>query len=349
MATAMNSEDFPVRMVGLRSLTLDPDLQSRCKTDIGHARAVTDFVLKNGPISEPIVVFDDTRNLWVADGVHRVSGYREAARVNLRFKSIRAEIRPGTRDDAIVFLAGANQDKTYLKRTPGDIKRAFFMLMNHPKWSVKSATSIGKAVGIEGSASQRYWVEYFASRNQNPPDMVEDSKGRRTPSGYRRPRSQDSPKITKQTSGGLYTKIDGKTIYLGANTEDSESRLREIMNQDEAKRLRYEDVGPIVKTLVSRFIHSENGIDAKDNNGLPGIFGRKSKNVAFTWESFREKNQAVSAAGRAIWLRDHLQAERAIVLCPVEDGPKDVLDGFRKLGVEWLTIEEFVESLKVTE
>jgi hypothetical protein len=161
-------EDFPVRMIGLREVTFDPEIQSRLKTDIEHARKITEFVLKNGPINEPIVVFDDGRRLWGADGYHRHKGYSEAARVQPRFKQIRAEIRPGTRRDAMIYSAGANQDKTYLKRKPGDIRNAILMLLKDEECTKWTHSKIASHVGCSSDFSKKTFREWRISNQLAP-------------------------------------------------------------------------------------------------------------------------------------------------------------------------------------
>lgn len=344
MSTALQAEDFPVRMVGLKSVTVEHEIQSRCETSAGHARSITDFVLKNGPISEPIIVFDDGKKLYVADGFHRVEGYRQAARVNTRFKQIRAEIRPGTKEDAIVYSAGANQKKTYLKRTPEDIKRAVFMLLDLPEWQEKSFAALGKAVGTVATTVRKIRVEYNDSRGVKLPGKLRSSGGHLKNSSCRRTRSSDLPALVKNHRNQFASMIDGKRVYLGSDSpEDASENLKSMVEERESDRKFYEDVTRIVHGLTTLGVHSKSFI--KHSSHLPGLFGRRAGNATLTWESFRDKGKAVAAAGRALWLREHTGLARAVVLCPVEDGPAEVLDVFRKLGVEWMTIEDFAASL----
>lgn len=219
MATAHVAEDYPVRMVGLKALTIDPEIQSRCRTDMAHSRSITDFVLKNGPINEPVVVFDDGDLLWVADGFHRVHGYTQAARVNKRFRQIRCEIRPGSRIDAMVFSAGANQTRTYLARTSEDIKRSVFMLRGLPDWADAPNPDVAKHVGISDSTARK-WTIAFMRETGKP---VRTARRRDAPSEPRLLRSVDSTGKAR-----FYTYVDGVQVSFGCSGDMARRRFEEF-------------------------------------------------------------------------------------------------------------------------
>lgn len=93
------------------------DLQARAATDdktIGeYAEAFTD-----GAKFPPVTVFHDGKNYFLADGFHRYFGAKKAGLVD-----VLAEVRSGTRKDALWFAAGAN--KTHgLKRSNEDKRHA---------------------------------------------------------------------------------------------------------------------------------------------------------------------------------------------------------------------------------
>ena len=58
---------------------------------------------KNGAKFPPAVVFYDGSKYYLADGFHRYLACQQ-----LDFKDIKAEIRKGTREDALWYPAGAN-------------------------------------------------------------------------------------------------------------------------------------------------------------------------------------------------------------------------------------------------
>jgi hypothetical protein len=65
-----------------------------------------------------VIIFYDGQDYWLADGFHRVQG---AKHFNIR--NIRADIRQGTRRDAVLYSTGAN-GKHGLRRTNEDQEEA---------------------------------------------------------------------------------------------------------------------------------------------------------------------------------------------------------------------------------
>ena len=51
----------------------------------------------------PVIVFREGDDYWLADGFHRVAARRQAG-----IRHIEAEIREGTKRDAVLYAAGAN-------------------------------------------------------------------------------------------------------------------------------------------------------------------------------------------------------------------------------------------------
>lgn len=70
--------------------------------------------MEDGAVFPPVVVFHDGTTYWMADGFHRIMA---AARNS--FTDIEAEIRKGTRQDALIYALGANVTNG-LRRTNAD-------------------------------------------------------------------------------------------------------------------------------------------------------------------------------------------------------------------------------------
>lgn len=84
-----------------------------------YAEAMTD-----GAKFPPIVVFHDGADYWLADGFHRLAAAKRIGTVEMP-----ADIRQGTRRDAILFSVGANSGHG-LRRTNSDKRRAVETLLN---------------------------------------------------------------------------------------------------------------------------------------------------------------------------------------------------------------------------
>ena len=91
----------------------------------------------------PIVVFHDGEKYWLADGFHRVNA---AHRIG-KFSQIPADVRSGTRRDAVLHAAGANASHG-LRRTNGDKRRAVDVLLRDEEWSQWSDGEIARRCAV---------------------------------------------------------------------------------------------------------------------------------------------------------------------------------------------------------
>ena len=92
----------------------------------------------------PIIVYrDEHGNQWIADGHHRVM-----AAIRCQLTEIRAEIRPGTKADALWTAAEINS-KNGLPLEGEDIRQTVIMLLE--AWPNRSLRAIAEAVGCSKS------------------------------------------------------------------------------------------------------------------------------------------------------------------------------------------------------
>lgn len=85
---------------------------------------------------EPIAVYDDGENLWLADGHHRVAAYMIEG-----LTSIPADVRQGSRRDAILHSCRSNSSHG-LPRTNEDKRKAVETVLKDPYWSQYSDLQI---------------------------------------------------------------------------------------------------------------------------------------------------------------------------------------------------------------
>ena len=83
-------------------------------------------------------VFYDGQAYWLADGFHRVRAAQEAG-----LAGINADVRQGTRRDAVLFSAGANAVHG-LRRSNADKRRAVETLLNDEEWRAWSDNEIAR-------------------------------------------------------------------------------------------------------------------------------------------------------------------------------------------------------------
>lgn len=90
----------------------------------------------------PVIVFYDGTDHWLADGFHRVAAHERA-----EFEEIIAEIRPGTRRDAVLYACGANATHG-LRRSNEDKRRAVLLLLGDAEWGKWSDREIARLAHV---------------------------------------------------------------------------------------------------------------------------------------------------------------------------------------------------------
>lgn len=108
-----------------------------------------------------VIVFYDGADYWLADGYHR----RQAAET-LGLVDIAADVRQGTRRDAILFSVGANAAHG-MRRTNEDKRRAVITLLGDPEWSRWNNSEIARRCNV---------VEGVVRKLRPPPPSSHDTK-----------------------------------------------------------------------------------------------------------------------------------------------------------------------------
>jgi len=101
----------------LDSIRLDAGTQTRAHIDDATVAEYSEAMIR-GDHFPPVIVFQNDGEFIMADGFHRHKAARKA-----RLKHLQAEVRKGSRKDALRFALGAN-DAHGLRRTNGDKRRA---------------------------------------------------------------------------------------------------------------------------------------------------------------------------------------------------------------------------------
>ena len=91
----------------------------------------------------PVIVYHDGERYWLADGFHRVN----AAHRSGKYLDIPADIRAGTRRDAVLHAAGANASHG-LRRTKDDKRRAVETLVRDGEWGKWSNREIARRCSV---------------------------------------------------------------------------------------------------------------------------------------------------------------------------------------------------------
>lgn len=143
MSAALQIEavDPVIEMVTLADLKLEKDLQCRARgTQREVVRQYADD-MRRGDIFPEITVFRDQRGTYVANGFHRVAAALEAGLTELR-----AEIKTGSKRDALLHAVKSDQ-AVGLRRTTQDKRRSIELLIAaFPKFSNRK---IAEAAGTD--------------------------------------------------------------------------------------------------------------------------------------------------------------------------------------------------------
>jgi hypothetical protein len=157
------------RLIAIADIEQDMALQPRATL---HRDWIEEYAMEmaEGAKFPPVVVFFDAdeRKGWLADGFHRVLA-AEAAGCG----SIMADVRSGTRRDALLYSVGANAVHGH-RRTNDDKRRAVEILLNDPEWRGWSDVQIAEQCGVSS---------HFVGDRRRIIDPIKDSPRRVTRAG----------------------------------------------------------------------------------------------------------------------------------------------------------------------
>lgn len=214
--TTDRSTEIPVK-----DIKIDGGTQMRVRI---NDATVDDYQneMRDGVVFPPVLVFYDGSAYWLADGFHRLLAHKLAYMTpglpgepgGYRKPTIAAEVRAGTRRDAILHAVGANASHG-LKRTNDDKRRAVETLLNDEEWSKWSNHEIARKCAVDEKT-------------------VRNARERLQP-------TTDNPQSTMRTGA------DGRTINvakIGSNQPtyaqiyELESVIKDIRKQATAQDLR---------------------------------------------------------------------------------------------------------------
>lgn len=158
--------------LALEVIQIDGGTQSRATL---NQHVVDDYAeaIKAGATFPPITVFYDGKKHWLADGFHRFHAYQKAGKTK-----VAADVRQGTRRDAILHSVGANETHG-LRRTRDDKRRAVLTLLNDSEWSAKPERWIATTANVSHTYVQKIRAEHLATLPDRP-SQVEVERGGKT-------------------------------------------------------------------------------------------------------------------------------------------------------------------------
>lgn len=134
--------------IPLERIKTDGGTQMRATLDPDTVQEYLDAMQPVGWGDFPaVVVYYDGKDHWLADGFHRVEAYRLAAANLDQPANVPADVRSGTRRDAILHAAGANASHG-LRRTNADKRRAVETLLRDDDWRHWSNREIARRCAV---------------------------------------------------------------------------------------------------------------------------------------------------------------------------------------------------------
>ncbi len=142
--------------------------------------------LRDGVELDPVVVFFDETDNWLADGFHRLEAYRAEDRTQ-----IPVIVKNGTKRDAILYSVGANA-KHGLPRTAEDKRRAVMVLLGDPEWGQKSDRWIAETAAVSHTLVQSLRASTGNSASSTG-RQGKDGRTRKLPERKSEPRREAPP------------------------------------------------------------------------------------------------------------------------------------------------------------
>jgi hypothetical protein len=139
------SEDSNQQLVPINKITRGPELQMRVAMNQEAVQEYAEALRRNETLPAVILYYDKanpTETYDLADGYHRVAAAELAG-----LMVVLAEVRNGTRRDAILHALGANQ-AFGVRRTNADKRKAVEVMLRDEQWAQWSDREIGRKAGV---------------------------------------------------------------------------------------------------------------------------------------------------------------------------------------------------------
>jgi hypothetical protein len=151
------AENIVRKKVATAQIIVDESIQSRASLNLDTISQYKEDIC-GGLRFDPIIIYDDGSNYWLADGFHRTE-----ASIQAGLKEIEAEIRPGSRRDAILHSVSAN-GKHGLPRNNSDKRKGVVLLLSDSEWSKWSNVQVANRCIVSESFVRKVRSELTSFR-----------------------------------------------------------------------------------------------------------------------------------------------------------------------------------------
>lgn len=129
-------------MLNLKDIRRDGGTQSRASLNEDTIAEYAEAMQDENTVFPPVIVYNDGKTYWLADGFHRVAAWERIGR-----QEVPAEVRQGDRRRAILHSVAANSAHG-LRRSNEDKRRAVMTLLDDEEWSQWSDREVAKRCGV---------------------------------------------------------------------------------------------------------------------------------------------------------------------------------------------------------
>lgn len=159
------AENKHSELIEISSLRTDGGTQPRAAI---FQNVIDDYAdaMQAGATFPPVVVYYDGTEYWLADGFHRHAAHRKIGHAE-----IAADIRQGTRRDAVLHSVGANASHG-LRRTNEDKRRAVTTLLQDAEWAGWSNMEIARRCGVSHTFVQNTRPILATVASMAPPERT---------------------------------------------------------------------------------------------------------------------------------------------------------------------------------
>ena len=189
-----------IQKIKIRDIIAKDELYPRAKL---NEPAIDDYAraMKGGTKLPPIVVFRDNDGHHLADGRHRL----EAARRN-GDKEITADVRKGSRRDALLYAVGANAEHG-LRRTRADKRKAIQLLLDDPEWRQWSVNQIARACNVSWDLVEAVRRAYLPEPEDSERHVKRGDSVYKQKVGKRKKKRKPPPRTPLRAVGEMLTLV----------------------------------------------------------------------------------------------------------------------------------------------
>lgn len=311
-----------VEKIALTQIKLDGGTQSRAGIN-QETLAEYAHAWREGAKFPAVIVFYDGESYWLADGFHRCLSARQAG-----LTEIDADIRQGTRRDAVLFSVGANASHG-LRRTNEDKRRAVTTLLQDEEWKQWSDREIARRTGTHHDTVGRIRTELSGGIRQIEPERKVNRGGSTYTQKTKEAKPQRwVPKVgdrVKITQGQYKDKLATVTVVLTFHTlchiDGNPDNKRDQVTFAEMEPVEAEEAKPITSQAQEIKQQQKDLGLGKGAQVLPEM--KRNTGIAPTEQPMQASATNLNVAG------DSLVAEIAIALTRLT--PKQMHDVFAKI------------------